>query len=83
MIDSKPAPSPEVICFKTSVMVSKNMSTGSGDSGALSLALLKLDRIVRRKWWCAFSWGRTPKQKPKPQDQTKTQTLSPILNGAP
>lgn len=61
VIDSKPAPSPEMICFKTSVTASRSLSTGSGDSGALSVAWLKLNRGVRKKL-CAFVEEETNKQ---------------------
>lgn len=38
VIDSEPAPAPEVICCQTSVRAPKSLSTGSGDLGALSVA---------------------------------------------
>lgn len=74
VIDSKPAPSPEVICFKTSVTASKSLSTGSGDSGALSVAWLKLDRVVRKKW-CAFMEEKKNPKQTKQNKKPKLKTL--------
>lgn len=58
VIDRKPAPSPEVICLKTSVTGSRNLSAGSGNSGAHSVAWLKFDREGRKNavlvFFCLF-----------------------------
>lgn len=77
VIDSKPAPSPEVICSKTSVTASKSLSTGSGNSSALSVTCLKLDGVVRKKLKkkMVFFYGKKPPENPR--------NPTPIWNGVP